>query len=74
MTYEIITVENGDVLHRTTDREEAIRGLIGYVEQHRVSRPGIESEVALVEFGDDDRRQNGLVTYEQLAEEREAVF
>ena len=74
MTYEIITVENGDVLYRTADREEAVRGLIGYVEQHRVSRPGVESEVALIEFGDDDSRQNGPVMYEQLAPSREAVY
>ena len=74
MTYEIITVENGDVLYRTADREE------GHLRTHRLCRaaPGEPAwnreRIALVEFGDDDRRQNSLVTYEQLAEAREAVF
>jgi hypothetical protein len=66
MTYEIIAVENGDVLYRTGDLDEAARGLVGYVEQNRVSRPGIEREVALIEFDEGHRRTGPAVSYEQL--------
>jgi hypothetical protein len=66
VTYEIIAVENGDVLYETADFDEAARGLVGYVEQNRVSRPGIEREVAVIELDDDHRPTGGGVSYEEL--------
>lgn len=69
MTYEIIGIEHGDVLYRTSDRDDAVERLCAYVQTHEAAQPGIERQVALVELDDEETRRGGFLTYEELAAE-----
>jgi hypothetical protein len=68
VTYEIISIENGDVLSRVSDGDTAAEAFISYVETHRPAQPGIEQRVALIEIGDDEERRGEFLMYEDLVE------
>src|SRR5262245_59513205 len=67
MSYELITVENGDVLGRFESRSEAEQFLRGYVDAYRSSRPDVVSEVGLIEIEEGDHTRPGeLLLYDDL--------
>jgi hypothetical protein len=73
VSYEIISIENGDVLSRLQDRDAAIHALITYVEANQPEHPGIEQQVAIVEVGEDNERHE-LLTYAELAHGQPAIL
>lgn len=66
MSYEIIAIENGDVLDRLSDRDEAAEALCSYVESHRASVPGVEDRVGLLELDDSDEPTGRIAMYSDL--------
>jgi hypothetical protein len=66
MTYEIIALENGDILDRLSDRDEAADALRLYVDTHRASVPGIEEQVGLLTLDDADEPQGEYLMYADL--------
>lgn len=72
VAYEIISIENGDVLRRLDDRDEAVDVLVTYVEAHRPSHPGIEKQVAMIELDEDEQRRS-VEMYEDLVRRASAA-
>jgi hypothetical protein len=66
VSFEIIALENGDVLDRVADFDEAADALRLYVETHRASVPGIEQQVGLLELDEADEPQGRCILYEDL--------
>jgi hypothetical protein len=66
MTYEIIAIENGDILDRFSDMREAADALQMYVDAHRATFPGIENQVGLLELDDADHPTGECLTYADL--------
>jgi hypothetical protein len=72
VTYEIISIENGDVLSLFDEREAAVQTLLDYVERNRASHPGIEDQVGLLAL-DDARHREELVMARDLMDEQHAA-
>jgi hypothetical protein len=66
MSYEIIALENGDILDRLSDYDEAADALRLYVETHRASIPGIEEQVGLLALDEADEPQGEYLMYAEL--------
>lgn len=71
--YELISVENGDVLFGHDDRELAVGNLLEYVDTHRTFYPGLEEQVALIELDEHGRQVGETLFYAQLVRSGEAV-
>jgi hypothetical protein len=68
MSYEIIALENGDILDRLSDYDEAVHVLRMYIETHRASIPGIEHQVGLLELDDADEPHGEYVMYSDISQ------
>jgi hypothetical protein len=66
MSFEVIALENGDILERLSGFDEAADALRLYIETHRGSVPGIEHEVGLVELDEADQPRGECILYEDL--------
>jgi ATP-dependent protease HslVU (ClpYQ) peptidase subunit len=73
MVYELITIENGDILQTFDGLEEAAASLRDYIERHCATNPGIDQQVAVVELADDGRTRHGLLRYEHTVDTRDAA-
>ena len=71
MMYELIALDNGDVLGRTDNHDTAVRALIEHVERNRATYPGIDQQLALIAVDDDGHRRGDFMMYSELVRDSE---
>ncbi len=69
VAYEIVEIENGDVLATFRDRSDAAAALMGYVEAHGFGAYDVARRVVLIEVDEAGNGRGNFVTYEEVLTE-----